>query len=377
VAAGTIAGAGLESAWGLDPSADGVARTWNQVKQGRLVGHLHFLREGTPEMNAPLGEGLNGRLYTDLAPLAPDTMVTPTEHFYIRTRQPDGLRADGPWNIALGASGRVSAADLARERKPQGAHVMECSGNGAFAHWGMLSNATWEGVSMPEVLARMTPDPKATRVLVSGLDTYKEKPPNSEFGASWIFTREQLAQAFLATHMNGAPLTADHGAPVRLLVPNWYGCTCIKWVNEIRWVADDAPPTSQMLEFAGRTHQPLPVPTLARDFRPAAIDQAAMPLRVEHWDVGGKPTYRVVGVSWGGTQTTDKLIVRFHPKLPFVPVQEVAPRAPGQEWSLWSHLWRPTQAATYAIQLYVNDKAVPARRLQRGHYTRFVQVELV
>jgi DMSO/TMAO reductase YedYZ molybdopterin-dependent catalytic subunit len=376
VAAGAFAGTGLESAWGIEPAADGVARTFDQVKQGRLVGHLRFLREGDPAMNAPMGEGLNGRLYTDLAALAPDRMLIPTEHFYIRTRQPYALQTHLPWTIALGASANISAADLAEARKPQGTHVMECSGNGAFAHWGMLGNAAWEGVSMPEVLARMPGDPKA-RVLISGLDAHKDKPPNSELGASWIFTREQLAQAFLATHMNGAPLTADHGAPVRLIVPNWYGCACIKWVNDIRSVPDDAPPTSQMLEFATRTHQPAPVPKLARDFRAATMDQAAMPLRVELWEVDGKPVYRVVGVSWGGTHVTDKLIVRFHPRLPFVPVQEVAPRAPGQEWSLWSHLWRPSQAAAYAIQLYVNDKTVPALRLQRGHYTRFVQVERV
>jgi hypothetical protein len=131
-----------------------------------------------------------------------------------------------------------------------------------------------------------------------------------------------------------------------------------------------------MQEFAARTHQEK-AHELARDYTPASMDQAAMPVRVEQWEVDSKPVYRVVGVSWGGTRVTDKLIIRFHPKLPFVPVDEVAARATGQAWSLWSHLWRPRQAATYALQLYVNDKAVPARRLQRGFYTRLVQVERI
>ena len=63
-------------------------------------------------------------------------------------------------------------------------------------------------------------------------------------GASWIFTRDQLDGALLAIRMNGAPLTRDHGAPVRLIVPGWYGCCCIKWVDRIELVPDAAPATT-------------------------------------------------------------------------------------------------------------------------------------
>ena len=65
--------------------------------------------------------------------------------------------------------------------------------------------------------------------------------------------------------MNGKPLTKDHGAPIRLIVPGWYGCACIKWVNEITLVDDGAEATSQMQEFAGST-QEVGVPKLVRDY---------------------------------------------------------------------------------------------------------------
>src|SRR5438034_9585635 len=76
-------------------------------------------------------------------------------------------------------------------------------------------------------------------------------------GASWAFSPEQLekAGAFLATELNGQPLPKDHGAPVRLVVPGWYGCTSIKWVNEITLVREEVEATSQMLEYAARTLQ--------------------------------------------------------------------------------------------------------------------------
>ncbi len=116
--------------------------------------------------------------------------------------------------------------------------------------------------------------------------------------------------------MNGQPLTPDHGAPVRLVVPGWYGCAWIKWVNEIRWVTDDEPATSQMREFAGRTHQE-GQPALARDYRRRrAIDTAAMPMRVEQRRVDGATEYRVVGIVWGGTAPVDRLVIALRPARP-------------------------------------------------------------
>ena len=92
----------------------------------------------------------------------------------------------------------------------------------------------------------------------------------------------KASKAFLATEMNGESLTRDHGAPVRLVVPGWYGCVCIKWVDEVTLLGEGAATTSQMREFASRTMQQ-GVPELVKDYRPAFIEQAAMPIRVEKW----------------------------------------------------------------------------------------------
>jgi len=113
--------------------------------------------------------------------------------------------------------------------------------------------------------------------------------------------------------MNGQPLSRDHGAPVRLIMPGWYGCTSIKWVNAITFVDENFLATSQMQEFAARTHQQ-GVPKLARDYRPAIIDQAAMPIRVEKWFVDGRIKYRVLGILWGGSRLVKALEIRFNPE---------------------------------------------------------------
>ena len=52
--------------------------------------------------------------------------------------------------------------------------------------------------------------------------------------------------------MNGEPLSLDHGW-LYAVVPGWYGCAWIKWVDEVRLVGANESATSQMKEFAGRT----------------------------------------------------------------------------------------------------------------------------
>ena len=71
--------------------------------------------------------------------------------------------------------------------------------------------------------------PAGRRVRVTGFDDEQRPSVTSNPGAGWVFTREELDRtgAFLALRMNGAALTADHGAPIRLVVPNYYGCSCI------------------------------------------------------------------------------------------------------------------------------------------------------
>jgi DMSO/TMAO reductase YedYZ molybdopterin-dependent catalytic subunit len=251
---------------------------------------------------------------------------------------------------------------------------MECSGNARATRFGMLSAADWGGVPLSEILENCKPKAQATRVMVSGFDRYVSSSASSSPGADWVFTLDQLkgSKAFLAVEMNGKPLTRDHGAPVRLVVPGWYGCTCIKWVNKITLVSDEAPATSQMQEFAARTHQ-TGVPRLARDYRPATIDQAAMPIRIEKWLVSGKIKYRVVGILWGGSVPVKALEVRFNPEEDYTRVDDFSHTA-NDPWSFWSHAWAPKSSGTYMIRLRVTDPVVETKRLDSGYYVRSVEV---
>jgi DMSO/TMAO reductase YedYZ molybdopterin-dependent catalytic subunit len=357
----------------------GQPRQKDTLAGGKQVGTVDFLNEPPVPLEIPQGSELDGRLYTDLSALeASDAAVTPSEKFYIRTRASELLPDSASWQVKLGGlvERPVSLAieSLKKTAMPMGAHLMECAGNVRQARFGLLSVGNWAGIRVPEIFDRAKAKPTASRVLVSGFDRYAHESRTSVPGASWIFTREQLekAGAFLATELNGQPLMKDHGAPVRLVVPGWYGCTCIKWVDEITFVGENAEATSQMREYAARTEQK-GVPELAKDFQPAIIEQAAMPVRIEKWSVAGKIRYRVVGIAWGGTQPVKVLQIRFNPEEDYVPVDNFQ-QTKNDPWTLWTHEWSPKVPGTYAIRLSVKEPAVQARRLDSGYYVRSVEI---
>lgn len=345
---------------------------------GKVIGDVAFVGESPFEMNTVIGIELDGRLYTDLSALTPEHPVVPAKDFYIRTCASNLLEEGKPWTIRVaglaGEGANLSAALLAVMEKPMGIHLMECVGNQRACHFGMMSAASWTGVALSDILDMVRIGPRAAHVLVSGFDRYQTESVSSFPGASWIFKLDTLkaAGAFLATRMNGQPLSRDHGAPIRLVVPGWYGCACIKWVNEITLVPDDTPATPQMKEYAKRTGQQ-GVPDLARDYLPAAIEYAATPIRIERWSVGDALKYRVVGLLWGGSAPVNKLEIRFHPRDRYVPVDHLDP--PGQDsWRFWTHSWVPLKEGTYPIQLRVKDPIVQATRLESGYHVRTVVI---
>jgi len=345
---------------------------------GKRLGTVDFVDEGRPMMDVSVGEELDGRLFTDLTGMDLAERVTPTEKFYVRTRGSKLLPEQKSWTVKIDglveSPSTLSLVQLTRRAKPVGQHLMECAGNARFAHYGLISVANWVGVPLADILDGVRARPEAKRLLISGFDQYQTQSTSSVAGASWIFLPEELksAGAFLATAMNEQSLAVDHGAPVRLVVPGWYGCTCIKWVDTITLVDNDAEATSQMREYAARTHQS-GVPALAKDYAPAAIDQAAMPIRVEKWLVGGKIKYRVVGILWGGTQPIRVLQIRFNPEEDYVAVGEFRQRG-NDPWSFWTHAWSPKSPGTFSIRLLVKDPPVRTRRLDSGYYVRTVEI---
>ncbi len=97
--------------------------------------------------------------------------------------------------------------------------------------WSKLDNL-WEGVATRELrrFLQLTPDVKF--VMIHSEYGYTTNLPIDDFFAE---------DALLATHHNGAPLPADHGYPVRLVIPRLYAWKSAKWVRGIEFLTEDRP----------------------------------------------------------------------------------------------------------------------------------------
>jgi DMSO/TMAO reductase YedYZ molybdopterin-dependent catalytic subunit len=348
------------------------------LPSGKFIGIVPFVGEGTAPMDVVVDRELDGRLYTDLSKLRYGQSVTPTEIFYIRTRASLLLPLPAQWRLRLDDGDSIlenSTGRLIARSMPMGVHVMECSGNSRGARFGMLSAAHWEGTLIQELLEYGLWKTRSELILVSGFDSYKGLSTSSIPGASWIFSARDLLSsgAFLATRMNGESLSKDHGAPLRLVVPGWYGCYCIKWVNKISFVPPSARATAQMVEYASRTHQ-AGVPAKAIDFAPAKVDSAAIPIRVERWLVRGGVVHRVFGLAWGGDAPVRTLVIRFEPENQTYTIKNLQSPVQGA-WQFWTFEWKPKYHTRYDIFLTVKEPQCRTRRLDLKYYRRSVIIE--
>jgi DMSO/TMAO reductase YedYZ molybdopterin-dependent catalytic subunit len=350
---------------------------------GTLLGTLPLFRERSQvqPFGVKFATGLDARRITDLSLLERDKLITANGLGYIRTEMPPlamGHRARGGWTIDVKGlvekESTLTLTDITDRAKPQGPHLFECSGNANPSNFGLMSVAEFDGTSFAELVDRLKPAKGATAVLVSGWDHEVSISGRSVPGASWVFPLDwvKTMNAFLATRMNGEPLPDDHGAAVRLVNPGWYGCSWIKWVNEIRFVGSDEPATSQMIEFANRTHQKEAY-KLARDYTPADIQTAATPVRVEKRKSESGLEYRIVGIVWGGQKPVDRLSVRFSQDEAWRPVAVCPAPKTHKMWALWEYRWKPAAPGVYSIALKA-DPSIPQRRLDSGYYVRQVSV---
>lgn len=174
------------------------------------------------------------------------TRITPTERFYIRNHSDAPVIDLSTWRLKLGGLVRkpleLSIDDLAKLKQVSVEAVLQCAGNGrglfrprvAGVQWrrGAVGNAVWRGVRLSDLLRLAGADPQAAMVQLAGADR-PVLPTTPRFIRGLPLAKAFHAETVVALEMNGAPLTALHGAPARLVVPGWVADGWTKWLSEV------------------------------------------------------------------------------------------------------------------------------------------------
>ncbi|MBM4832761.1 sulfite oxidase [Actinospica acidiphila] len=212
--------------------------------------------------------------------------VTPTDTFYSRNHGPVPRLAPADWRLTVdGLVARpltLSLDDLrSRFDAAEATVTLQCAGNRRAdlaavravpgeTPWGpgALSTARFRGARLADVLANAGIAPEAAHVAFQAPDVSPSARPPQPYEVSVPRDRALAPDVLLAWAMNGAPLPAVHGAPLRVVVPGWIGARSVKWLTHVtarttpsdgyfQAVAYRLPPTGDDLE--GVTLGPLPL----------------------------------------------------------------------------------------------------------------------
>lgn len=189
-------------------------------------------------------------LQTPLAALD-GALLTPTERFFVRSHfgPPSLLRERGLEVGGLVAKPlRFTPAELAKLPQTTVTAVLQCAGNGrAFfsptvpgVQWqhGAVGQAEWTGVRLKTLLEQAKVGAGAAHVHLFGADR-TPKPTVPPFIRSIPLERALHPDTLVALKMNGQPLTLEHGAPLRVVVPGWAGDHWLKWLIGIQVAAEE------------------------------------------------------------------------------------------------------------------------------------------
>jgi DMSO/TMAO reductase YedYZ molybdopterin-dependent catalytic subunit len=272
------------------------------------------------------------------------------------------------WKLTVGGHVanplRLTLAELSKRPTVELTATMECAGNGR-AHlephvesqpWlnEAVGTACWRGVALSALLAEASPLEDAAEIVFTGLDRGVEKELEQQFQRS--LPVDEAADAVLAYEMNGVPLPPQHGFPLRLVVPGWYGMTNVKWLESIEVVErpfdgfqqasayrfrldedDEGRPLTRMAPRA--LMLPPGIPEFFSRARTARFGD--VPLTGRAWS-GHAPIAGVEVSDDGGETWSDA---------------ELGTDGGLWAWRSWRYVWRPVALGEYVLCCRARDEA--------------------
>lgn len=176
------------------------------------------------------------------------------------------------WRLTVGGRVRTPLRlDLPALRSfPAVTHrvTMECAGNGqarlaprpVSQPWLVeaVGTADWTGVPLRTLLAEAGVTPAAVEAVFTGADHGVERGVEQDYRRSLPLAVATGGdpEVLVAYGMNGGPLPPQHGCPLRLVVPGWYGMAHVKWLRDITLTDTPSPASSRWRRTAtgsGRT----------------------------------------------------------------------------------------------------------------------------
>jgi hypothetical protein len=212
-----------------------------------------------------------------------------------------------------------------------------------------VSNAEWTGVLLSDVLALAGTKTTAVEVVFEGADEgHPDESPKPSMPIHYArgIPISKIDDVILAYAMNGEPLSASHGAPVRAVVGGWFGMASVKWLSRIVLTDEPFRGYFQAVDYAyweSLAGMPIHVPITEMMLK-AQIARPAL-----HEIIPPNSIYRVVGAAWTGDSLLNKVEVSTDGGKSYSGATLLG-GAVRHAWQLWEYLWKtPSVGGTYTL----------------------------
>jgi DMSO/TMAO reductase YedYZ molybdopterin-dependent catalytic subunit len=306
--------------------------------------------------------------------------LTPPGLHYLLTHY-DIPAVDGAtWRLAIAghvARPRSFTLDELRARPQMSVAVtMECAGNGRALldprplsqPWLLeaVGTAEWTGTPLALLLDEATVREDAVDVVFTGLDHGFEGGVEQSYERALDIAEARRPEVLLAYEMNGQPLLPQHGAPLRLVTPGWYGMTNVKWLAGITVLNEGFAGYQHERSYRLRKDSDDPGVPLSRIQPRALMIPPGVPdflSRRRMVPVGPCP---LMGRAWSGWGAIASVAVSSDGGANWEQAPVDPPALGPWAWQSWTYEWEPTRPGDYVLCCRASDVAGNTQADQPG-----------
>ncbi len=279
-------------------------------------------------------------------------LSTSNADFFVRNHFAAPNISDETWTLdvagLISKPVRLSYPDLLLMPSVRQTVTLECAGNPAGGT--LVGTSVWSGVPLSALLKQADVRRGASTVVLHGADSGDSEgaPPGSHFARAIPFEKAMDPSTLLAYEMNGDPLPAAHGFPVRALVSGWYGMDSVKWLTRIEVLNQP---------FAGYFQQERYVSVRGNGERQpiTRMSVSSKMVRPSEGEEIRSGTYRVEGVAWAGERKVAKVQVRVNGSGDWLPAN-LQVLSVAMVWTPWSYNWHIPRSGQYTLDVRATDE---------------------
>lgn len=281
------------------------------------------------------------------------------------------LRVDG----GVGRPVELDLDDLRARPRVTVPVTLECAGNGrARLHprpvsqpWldEAVSTAEWTGTPLAPLLREVGMRDETVEVVFTGADHGLEFGSEQDYARALPLEEALGDDVLLAYEMNGQPLLPQHGAPLRLVVPGWYGMTQVKWLTDIRVI--DHVFSGFHNAVAYRVKQDVddvgePVTRIAPR---ALMVPPGFPDFLTRTRIVDAGTHVVTGRAWSGWGAVERVQVSDDDGRTWSDA-DLDPPLGRWAWRGWRWSWTPARTGRHVLRVRADDAAGNAQPLEHA-----------